>query len=109
MRPFTDVLGELGAGQTLEDLSHRLAQVVQAVGDTGKQGKVTLELTVAPNGHGAVALADKITTKVPEPDRGTSLFFTDDDGGLHRRDPRQTELPLRQVHTADEPQTGDAS
>jgi len=108
MRPFTDVLGELGAGQTLEVLTKDLAEVVSAVKATGKQGEITLKLTVKPNGiHGAV-LADKITSKVPKEDRGETLFFTDDDGGLHRRDPRQAELPLRQVRTADfDPETGE--
>ena len=110
MRPFTDVLGELGAGQTLDTLTVDLTDVVNAVKATGKPGDVTLKLTVRPNGAYGVAILDKITTKVPKEDRGETLFFTDNDGGLHRRDPRQEELPLRQVRTADhQPETGEAS
>ena len=108
MRPFTDVLGELGAGQTLDTLTDDLAEVVGAVKATGKNGELTLKLTVKPNGAYGVSLADKITTKIPKEDRGETLFFTDDDGGLHRRDPRQEELPLRQVHGAThDPETGE--
>ena len=108
MRPFTDILRELGAGQTLDTLTEDLSDVVAAVRATGKQGEVTLKLTVKPNGAHGVAVADKITSKIPKEDRGETLFFTDDDGGLHRRDPRQDELPLRQVHGAThDPETGE--
>lgn len=92
-RPFTDILGELSAGETVDTLTKDLAEVVNAVRLTGKTGKVTLELTVKQNGARGVSIADKITTKTPRDDRGESLFFADADGGLHRRDPRQQDLP----------------
>ena len=108
MRPFTDVLAELAAGETASTLSADLADVVAAVKATGNAGEVTLKLTVKPNGPHGVEIADKITTKVPKEDRGTTLFFTDDAGGVHRRDPRQQELPLRQVASTDhDPETGE--
>ena len=96
-RPFSDILGELGAGETCDVLTDDLAEVVTAVKETGKVGKVTLELTVKPNGAHGVAINDKITTKKPREDRGETLFFTDTEGGLHRRDPRQQKLPLRRI------------
>ena len=107
MRPFPDMLAELAYGQTLDVLTEEMAEVVNAVRTTGKAGRLTLELTVKPNGAHGVAITDKITAKRPRDDRGESLFFIDRDGGLHRNDPRQTELPLRQVHTTAE-QTGEA-
>lgn len=97
MRPFTDVLGELAGGATLEKLTADLAEVVTAVCETGKTGKLTLKIDVKPNGMHGVSLDDAIETKVPQEDRGQTLFFTDDEGGVHRRDPRQHEMPLRQV------------
>ncbi len=108
MRPFTDVLGELSAGSTLAALTEDLAQVVSAVKETGNQGEVTLKLTVKPNGENRVVIADKITSKIPKPERGSSLFYADDDGGLHRNDPLQEELPLRVVPgAAYDPETGE--
>ena len=108
MRPFTDILGELAAGETLDTLTSDLAQMVTAVKATGKTGKLTLELTIKPNGAFGVEITDKITTKEPRDDRGSTLFFNDKDGGLHRRDPRQQDLPLRQVGgTEIDPETGE--
>ena len=107
-RPITDVLGELGSGDTCDVLSSDLAEVVNAVKAHGGTGKVTLELTVKPNGAHGVSIADKITTKAPRADRGETLFFTDKEGGLHRRDPRQQDLPLREVGgTEFNPETGE--
>lgn len=109
MRPFTDVLGELAAGQTLDDLTDALSEIVTAVKATGKPGEVTLKLTVRPNGAHGVAIQDRIAARAPKEDRGETLFFTDADGGLHRRDPRQEELPLREIRAGHQPQTGEAS
>ena len=108
MRPFTDILGELAYGHTLDILTEDLAEVVNGVRETGKAGELTLKLTVKPNGAHGVAITERITSKVPRDDRGESLFFVDRDGGLHRNDPRQTELPLRQVHATDSDQLGEA-
>lgn len=108
MRPFTDILGELAAGETLDTLTSDLAEIVTAVKATGKSGKLTLELTIKPNGAHGVEITDKISTKEPRDDRGSTLFFNDKDGGLHRRDPRQQDLPLRQVSgTEIDPETGE--
>ena len=110
MRPFTDILGELAAGETLDTLTSDLAQMVTAVKATSKAGKLTLELTIKPNGAHGVEITDKITTKEPRDDRGSTMFFNDKDGGLHRRDPRQQDLPLRQVGGQDhDPETGEVA
>ena len=111
-RPFNYILGELGAGETVERLTEDLAEVVTAVRATGKTGKVTLELTVKQNGAHGVSISDKITTKAPRDDRGESLFFADPEGGLHRRDPRQQELPLRKIDGGKQdhdPETGEVT
>lgn len=96
-RPFGDVLGELAGGTTHERMTELLAEVVTAVQEIGKPGELSLSLKIKPNGTGGVAVEDVVKAKNPEAPRGQTLFFTDADGGLHRRDPRQQDLPLRQV------------
>ena len=109
-RPFTDIVGELAGGETLDTLTSDLAEIVTAVKATGKSGKLTFELTIKPNGPHGVEISDKITTKEPRDDRGSTIFFNDKDGGLHRRDPRQPDLPLREVGgTAHDPETGEVT
>lgn len=96
-RPFTDILGDLGGGATLDQLTEHLAAVVSAVQETGRSGSLTLTLKIQKNGDYSVIITDDIKVKAPEPARAQALFFTDQGGTLHRKDPRQPDLPLRTV------------
>jgi hypothetical protein len=95
---FAAWLQEQRNGGLHAELTEGLAEVSQAVVDLQKGGTLTLEIKIAPAGkeQQAVVVTDKVKVKPPE-DRGTSMFFTDGHGGLYRRDPRQPELPLRDV------------
>lgn len=99
-RPFADVLRELSAGNTYEELTAALSEVVQAVIETRKQGTISISLKIKPNGDNAVMISDEIKTKVPTPVRGDTVFFATSGGSLVRQDPRQQDLPLRRVAEA---------
>lgn len=101
MRPFNDTLREMAGGRTHQEMTEKLAEIVEAVMLTHRAGKLTLEITVKPNGDHAVTLSDKVKATVPEGSRGDSVFFVKD-GSLQRNDPRQTEMNLRRV---EEPKT----
>ena len=47
VRPFDQVLRELGEGSTLSELSEAMWDVVQRVQDTAKAGSLTLTIHVA--------------------------------------------------------------
>jgi len=96
-RPFADILRELGGGNTYDELTARLAEVVDAVTQTHKMGEISIKLKVKPNGDSGVIVADEIKSKVPEPPRGDTVFFVTAGGSLVRQDPRQQDLPLRSV------------
>lgn len=95
---FVAVLNQLHRGSAVADASDALAEVVRAVRENGKKGKLTLSITVVPLSKGdAVDLVCEVTVKVPKPNKGSSLFFVADDGTLVRNDPRQGELKLTVV------------
>lgn len=96
-RQFADVLRDLSAGQTYDELTAALGEIVEAVTATRKAGSLTLKIDVKPNGENSVRVVDEIKTKVPQPTRGETLFFTTSSGSLIRNDPRQADLPLRDV------------
>lgn len=100
VRPFTQFMQEQRKGALHEDLSEALAKVVQGVMETGKVGALTVSLKIKPTGDGMVQVFDDLKSKVPEHDKPGSIFFTDAAGNVTRRDPRQTELPLREVPDA---------
>lgn len=105
MSTFSDVVGALNGGVTHQKLNDGLAEIVKAVGNTGKPGQITLKVKIAPNGKGGVTITDDIALKVPELPRGASVFFMDEEGNLLRRDPRQAEM-FREVVN---PETGEVT
>ncbi len=97
-KPFAAFLQEQRRGGLHGELTDRLAEVVQAVQEHGKPGSLTLKLSIKPNGDGTtMTVSDDISCKTPEPERGAAIFFADDDGNLLRHDPRQLEIPVREV------------
>jgi hypothetical protein len=97
---FDKTLRELRGGFAMSELSERLGEVVAAVRLTGKKGKLRLELEVKPASRGetvCVMVEDEISTKIPKPDRITTIFYADEQNLLQRQDPRQKEFELRTV------------
>lgn len=94
VRPFADVLRDLRKGLTHDELSEQLADVVAAVEEHRKKGKVVLTIEVEPykDTTEALAVRDSIKVTIPEPDRDATLMFADR-GRITRHNPRQGELP----------------
>lgn len=86
---FADWLKAHARGSVNDEATAELADVVEAVTELGKDGKVTIEVTVQPSGRGgqSVILAAKVKTKKPEPAPEAGLFFVGDHGALHRNSP----------------------
>ena len=89
---FLVFLAAQAGGGTVTELSEGLAELVRRVADTGKKGSISLTVAVEPmkGGDGkTMVVKDSISLKLPEYDRTASVYFTDEDGHLHRNDPRQ--------------------
>ena len=99
MRPITDVLRESRNGRAADVASQRLAELVQAVDETGKAGSLTITFKVKPEkgGGSQKTIACDVKSKIPEIDLPEAVFFSDEEGNLHRSDPAQTDLPFREV------------
>lgn len=98
-KPFTQFIAEQRRGALHTELSDQLAELVHACLETGKKGKLALTISVAPikDADGTVSITDDVKLTAPKPDAKPSIFFTDEQGNLSRQDPRQVELPLREV------------
>lgn len=94
MRPITDVLREVRQGRAVVQGSRLLAEVVQAVDETGKPGEVTITIKVKPEkgGGSQKTLSVVVKAKKPEADIPEAVFFSDPEGDLHRDDPTQHEM-----------------
>lgn len=79
-------------GSLVAKLNDELQDVVASVIEHGKSGALTLKIKVEKNGDNAVTLTTDVTAKQAQATVGSAIFFADQGGNLHRRDPRQGDL-----------------
>lgn len=105
-RPFIDTLRDIECGSFLEELATVQKEMVEAVMETNKAGKLTIILDYKPEGAGQVTIAADHKSKKPQFPRGKTLFFATPESNLTRQDPRQQELEgLRTVKETTETRT----
>lgn len=95
-----EILLQMNNGATVTELAEALEKAVAAVRATGKSAAITLALKLSPASKGITAVLtveSQVKTKLPEPDRGITIFYATDDNKLVRNDPKQSMLPLRVV------------
>lgn len=97
-RPFAEFMREHRNGTTHDELSDRLQELVTAVVDENRGGKLTLTISVKPVGKsGGLEVAAEVKLAAPKPVAGVSIFFATPEGNLVRQDPRQATMELREV------------
>lgn len=91
---FATILLQCEKGLVHDKASELLRDAVAAVKELGKDAEVNIALKITPvkNNPRVVQIVGKPTAKIPEPARPPSIFFADDNGGLHRNDPEQREF-----------------
>jgi len=100
--PFLNVLQQAVRPEVLARAGTQMAEVVAAVAELQKKGRLTLTLDVIPmkNNTGAAEVSVRVKAQVPEQAPASTFMWPDEDGHLHRNDPRQQELPgMRVVET----------
>lgn len=96
---FTHTINSLRSGRTQQEASELLNDLVNICRDTGKSGKITLEIAINPDKglNGQYFISDKITVKKPEFPRGQTILWGTPDGNLQINDPNQSELDLKVI------------
>lgn len=91
---FASVLITHAKGRAHDEASLKLREAVEAVQRTGKAASVTVKVSVKPIAKipNAFELEDKVTAIIPDDPR-VSIWYSDHEGGLHRNNPDQPELP----------------
>lgn len=96
-RSLLETLHHLNNGTLFSDASDELASLVKAVDQTGKPGKLIIEISLRKLNGLTMAANGKLVVKAPkEPDMET-LFFPTPEGNLLTEDPRQGKLQLKAV------------
>ena len=96
---FTNTLNTMDFGVLPEELSDDLAELIQAVKDTGKSGDLTLKLTIKAEslGAGQVSIKSDVKLKKPQMPRDKAVMFMTPDNNLQREDPRQHSMKFEAV------------
>lgn len=101
------LLGQLDGGFFLGKATDAQHELVRAISDTGKGGKLIIEINIKPatRSSAMVVRGNIKLTKPAEPPLETIMFGTED-GDLLANDPRQVQLDLRVIPEQDaNPQT----
>lgn len=96
---FSDWITLHARGTVDDEMTAALCAVVDAVADAGKAGSVVLKVRIEPAGIGrrTVMTSCTVTAKPPAAGAEKALFYVDDNGGLHLRDPNQTAIDVGEV------------
>lgn len=95
-RPITDTLRHIGGGVFIDMASDKMTELVSAVAESGKAGKLTMEINVkkATRG-GAMHVTGKLTLKKPAEEPMEAMLFATPEGNLIADDPNQQKLDLK--------------
>lgn len=100
MRAFNLFLADLNDGSTHAGLTADLQELLIAVQNTGRAGRLTLKIKVSSASKGG-SMVDKITVQadrkleLPKPEQPQDFFWITDDATPTRQHPRQHNLDLR--------------
>lgn len=100
-RPFYDFLREHRNGVTHDELADALNELVAAVTEENKAGKLTFTVSIKPMGKSdGLEVSAEIVSKPPKKTPGVSIFFATPENNLVRQDPRQQSMELRELGPA---------
>lgn len=99
VRPFADILRDLGSGAVIDEASVLLQDLVRAVRDRRKKGRLTLVVEVEPmkGDEDALIVSARADAKPPASSPTSAVFYTDEPGNLLRENPNQMAFTLREV------------
>ena len=89
MAHIIETLQGIRRGRFVELCSQQLTSLVKAVAEHEKGGKLTIVLSLVPQGEGQITLKPQVKLTSPNPDVGEAIFYVTEDGELERTDPRQ--------------------
>lgn len=99
MADILAVLGEVGRGYGLQEISAEFDAVMEAVREVGGAGEVTIKLKIEgkawhphTNQLTEVGITHSLSSKRPKRNVGASTFFVTRNGNLTRNNPDQAEL-----------------
>lgn len=89
---FLEFLQSFRRGELLAEADTQLAELVEAVQETGGKGELTIKLPFKVNDAGQIECLPAVTSKKPRKAMGRGIYFATSEGRLTRRDPQQHDM-----------------
>lgn len=88
-----EVFKAIDRGDFVLELEEKSRELVEAIRATGKGGKLSIELELAPDKDGGlVKVFGSVKAKTPKPKPKAAYFFMTPEGNLSRMDTRQRSM-----------------
>ena len=94
---FTILLNTHRRGIAGHECSTQLEAAIRAALDTGAKSEVNIKVTILPGMDDQVNITIQPTAKLPQQKLSGAIFWVDEGGKLVTSDPKQKELPIREV------------
>jgi hypothetical protein len=94
---FETMLRKQRRGLVANEVSRKLAEAIQAARECSAKASMTVSVTIKPTNDDQVMIDVQCDTKLPKEKMPPSMFWVGEGNTLHTSDPRQPELPLREV------------
>lgn len=94
---FSTLLNTHRRGIAGHECSVKLEECLKAALDTGCKAEMTVKVTFSPGIDDQVEIKIQPSAKLPEQKLPSAIFWVDDNGKLTTSDPKQAELPIREV------------
>lgn len=94
---FPGFMQEVRKGQLVFDCAQKLEELVGAVREHGKSGKMTITFDIGPlsgKDSDTVGVLGDVQIKKPRKDISKAIFFTTKKNTLQKEDPRQDQMDL---------------
>lgn len=98
---FTALLNTHRRGIAGGECSTQLEAAIRAALDTGAKSEVNVKVTIIPGMDDQVNITIQPTAKLPQQKLSGAIFWVDETGKLVTSDPKQKELPIREVIKVD--------
>jgi hypothetical protein len=94
---FSTLLNTHRRGIAGHECSTILEQAIRATIDTGAKAEMTVKVVLLPGMDDQVNITIQPTAKLPQQKLPGAIFWVDENGKLVTSDPKQKELPIREV------------
>ena len=94
---FSQLLNTHRRGIAGHECSTILDQAIRAAIDTGAKAEVNVKVTLIPGMDDQVNIVIQPTAKLPQQKLPGAVFWVDENGKLTTSDPKQADLPIREV------------